>query len=280
MVSFKKFLREQQELLEKLMIFGKKAYPPFGNIVIIQGGSGSGKGFQFNKLFGIEGKIFDVDALKSLVIKSKKFSEIIKQETGHTVTEFDLKNPNDVMRIHELIAKVYNVPNKHQQALFGSILTSHVDRKPNLIFDVTMKDITKLESITRNITDLGYDKKNVHLVWVVNDIVVAKKQNKERSRTVPEDILVDTHEGAAITFKKIIDMGDQIKTYLDGDIYISFNKAAADVELKKSDMGGSYIKNANYFKIKEQGKKQLSSKELPDMIVQKIRAYTPKVSGW
>lgn len=39
MHSFDEFLHEQQ-LLEKLMIFGKSAYPKFGNIVILAGGAG------------------------------------------------------------------------------------------------------------------------------------------------------------------------------------------------------------------------------------------------
>ena len=37
---------EHKSLQEKLITFGKKAYPKFGNVVILAGGAGSGKGFQ------------------------------------------------------------------------------------------------------------------------------------------------------------------------------------------------------------------------------------------
>jgi len=41
MKSFNEF---NEYLLEKLITFGGKAYPKFGNVVILAGGGGSGKG--------------------------------------------------------------------------------------------------------------------------------------------------------------------------------------------------------------------------------------------
>jgi hypothetical protein len=55
-----------QFISEALITFGKSAYPKFGNIVILAGGAGSGKGFQKNNLLGIEGTNIDVDAIKEL----------------------------------------------------------------------------------------------------------------------------------------------------------------------------------------------------------------------
>jgi hypothetical protein len=69
---------------------------------------------------------------------------------------------------------------------------------------VTLKDLPKLEKIAREAAMLGYDKKNIHIVWVVNDIEVAQQQNKARARTVPSEILVNTHRGAANTMGDII----------------------------------------------------------------------------
>ena len=40
------YIEEQYDvLIEKLITFGGKAYPKFGNVVIMAGGAGSGKGF-------------------------------------------------------------------------------------------------------------------------------------------------------------------------------------------------------------------------------------------
>lgn len=38
---------------EALITFGGKNYPNFGQVVIVAGGSGSGKGFVIDNLFGI-----------------------------------------------------------------------------------------------------------------------------------------------------------------------------------------------------------------------------------
>ena len=39
-------------LTEKLITFANKAYPKFGNVIIMAGGAGSGKGFVKDKLVG------------------------------------------------------------------------------------------------------------------------------------------------------------------------------------------------------------------------------------
>lgn len=240
----------------------------------------SGKGFQLDKLLGIEGKVFDVDHLKMLAINSTKFAQKVKDETGEDLKTFDMKVPANVGKIHELLSDVYNIPNKHQQTIFADILTKPKDRLPNLIFDVTLKDMGKLESISRNVANLGYEKQNVHLVWIVNDINVAIEQNAKRARVVPDEILMATHEGAALTMKKIIESGDGIKKYLDGDIYISFNKVGIDTNVEKSGKGGSYVKDANYIKIKQQGKTTLNGDKLEQAVYEKIKQYVPKVNSW
>ena len=115
---------------------------------------------------------------------------------------------------------------RRMKTLYTSILTAPPDRKPNIIFDVTLKDLQKLEKITRQVSAIGYPKENVHIVWVVNDIEVAKAQNKDpkRGRVVPADILVNTHRGASATMNDILNMGKGLRKYMDGDIAFAFNK--------------------------------------------------------
>lgn len=274
MYSFRHFINE------KMMIFGKSSYPKFGNVVILAGGAGSGKGFQKSNLLGIEGKSIDVDALKELAVKSQKFAERVKAETGYDLKSFDMRKPENVSKLHEILSDVYNIVKGNERALFASVLAAAPDRKPNLIFDVTLKSRSKLESITRNVQELGYDKQNIHIVWVVNKIDVAIEQNKNRSRVVPDEILMDTHEGAALTMKNILDMGDGLKKYMDGTIYLSFNAVGVDTTLEKSKSGGKYVKDANYVKVKDQGKPQMSSKEIGDDVYDKIKQYVPKIDGW
>lgn len=285
MQSFNSFLREEQELfetaetlLEKLITFGGRAYPKFGNVVIMAGGAGSGKGFVLSNLVGVEGKTLDVDALKTLASKTPAIRKRVKDEMGVDLQDLsgNLKNPENVSKLHGIIGDYLKLDKRVNQALYRGILTAPADRKPNIIFDTTLKDLNKLQNLSRQMTDLGYDKKNIHVVWVVNDIEVAKQQNLKRARTVPTEILVNTHRGAANTMGDVINMGKRLQRYMDGDIVFAFNKVGVDANLMKSGRGGSYVKDANFFYIKRQGKAPVPVDKLEDEVMRKIKSYVPK----
>ena len=246
MKSFKffteEFLAEEaQMLMEKLITFGGKAYPKFGNVVIMAGGAGSGKGFVQDRLVGLEGKSFDPDELKKLAGKSPLINKRVKDEFGVDLKDLGtkLRVPENVSKLHEIIGDALNLPNRKQAAFFGSVMTAAADRKPNIIFDTTLKDAGKLQKLSRQVTTLGYDKKNIHIVWVVNDIEIAKKQNLERPRVVPTEILINTHRGASNTMGDILKMGETLRKYMDGDLVFAFNKIGVDSELVTSRKGGS-----------------------------------------
>ena len=303
MQSFNSFLKEEmflieevEALLEKLITFGGQAYPKFGNIVVMAGGAGSGKGFILNKLVGMEGKVFDVDQLKTLAAKTPAIQKRVKDELGVDILALsqDLRNPENVGKLHDIIGIYLGTDKMKEKLFYRSVLTAPVDRKPNIIFDMTFKELSKLEKVARDASKLGYDKKNIHIVWVINDIEVAKQQNAERSRVVPSEILINTHRGAANTMGDIINMGNTLKKYMDGDIVFAFNKVNVDSELVKSDRGGkkigmkddpkrtggSYVKDANYFYVKRAGKAPTPVDKLDKEIRMKIKSYVPKNVDW
>lgn len=299
MRSFNSFLKEEmflieevETLLEKLITFGGQAYPKFGNIVVMAGGAGSGKGFILKKLVGVEGKVFDVDQLKTLAAKTPSIQKRVKDELGIDILALsqNLRNPKNVSKLHDIIGDHLGTDKSKERLFYRSVLTAPVDRKPNIIFDMTFKEFSKLEKVARDASKLGYDKKNIHIVWVINDIEVAKQQNVERSRVVPYDILINTHRGASHTMSDIINMGNRLKKYMDGDIVFAFNKVDVDSELVKSDRGGkkigmkddpkrkggSYVKDANYFYVKRAGQAPTPVEKLDKEIRAKIKSYVPK----
>ena len=294
MLKFEDFmdLNESMSLLNEVQIqFNKNRDVKFGNVLILAGGAGSGKGFVLDKLIGMSGKVFDVDALKTLAQKSPKIVDSIKKEFDTDISSLNLKTPEDVFKLHTIIGDELNLPDKQQQTFYTSILTAHPDRKPNIVFDVTLKDMRKLEKITKSVTDLGYDKKKIHLVWIVNDIEIAKQQNQERSRTVPEFILVNTHSGASTTMKEIVGMGEDLRNLIDGDIFFTFNKANIDNEwqsgdkksggvLNRSKIQGGYFTKAAYVQLKQVGKAPLKLNDVSEEIVKKINSYVPDDAKW
>lgn len=289
MKTFNQHLTEELELqesaeilMEKLITFGGKAYPNFGNVVIMAGGAGSGKGFVLSNLVGLEGKVMDVDALKTASAKSPLIRKRVKAETGMDIEAIagDLKNPENVGKLHDIIANVLQLDTRKEKVLMRGILAAAPDRKPNLVFDTTLKDLQKLGNLSRMLTGVGYDKKNIHIVWVVNDIEVAKSQNLKRSRTVPAEILVNTHRGASQTMADIVNMGSTLKRYMDGDIVFAFNKVGVDADLKVSGGGGSFLQDAKYFYAKRQGKPATPVAKLEKDIKSKISSYVPKAVTW
>jgi hypothetical protein len=243
----------------------------------------SGKGFVTSRLLGIEGQTFDVDALKSLVLRAPGIKKKIHDELGIDLANFDrshLKDPDTVSKLHDIVSVGLNLDKKEKSAFFASVLAGDPERKPNIIFDVTLSYLQKFDNLIRNVKELGYDPKNVHIVWVVNDVEVALKQNAVRDRVVKPEILINTHKGASQTMADIVNMGNDLKKYMDGAIVFAFNKVGVDSELVKSGKGGSYLKDANYFFIKKPGAPVISIDKIADDIRNKIREYVPKNLEW
>lgn len=276
MQSFIDFLKED------LITFNKRAYPKFGNIVILAGGAGSGKGFVKKKLLGIEGFSFDVDEMKKMASAAPRINERVKKELGIDMKKLssNLKDPANVSKLHEIIGDYLELDERRLKVFYTSIFAAAPDRKPNIIFDVTLSSLTRLEELTRQVNNLGYEKDNVHIVWVVNDIEVAKSQNETRARKVPVEILVNTHRGASQTLADILNMGKTLDNYMNGDIVFAFNKVKVDTEVSFSGKGGMYLKNTNYFYAKKAGKPPLSTKQLSVSIKSKIAEYVPKSVDW
>lgn len=287
--DFNRLTLVESVLNEVQMQFNKNRDVDFGNAVILAGGAGSGKGFVLNSVIGMQGKVFDVDALKSLAMKAERINKRVMDEYNVSLKDMNLGNADNVYKLHTIIGDELNLPKKQQQAFFASVIAGDQSRKPNIIFDVTLKDMKKFDSITRDLRILGYDKKKIHLVWIINDIDIAVKQNSERERKVPEHILINTHTGVNTTLKEIVNMGESVRQFLDGDIFFTFNKKNVDNEyvmgkekkniFKKKVIPG-YMKKATYIQMKEVGKAPLSLSDVSNELLRKIDDYTPDNTNW
>jgi len=288
MISFKE---QFEQLNEKLITFGGKAYPSSGHVVLLVGGSGVGKGFISDNLLGIEGKVFDVDKLKSLAIRVPKLTAMIYDKFGVKPEDIDMKNPDHVSMLHNFLGKELELPDKTQTAFFSSMITTPADEKPNIIFDVTLRNLSKLTNISYSVSKLGYEKKNIHLVWVMNKLEIAQAQNKTRPRYVDPEIVINTHLGVSMSMHQILTMGSDLKKYMDGEIVLTFNQAGVDnkmiqsilpigpkkgMDSDKLNKGGSYMKEATYIYLKRVGKNQLKPSSIDDIILRKMVDYVPK----
>jgi hypothetical protein len=209
MLTFKEYydMKDYQQLDEKLIMYnqGKR----YGQVVFLAGGAASGKGFaQKNFMESDKFKVFDVDELKKLFIKVRDL-------------KMNLKNPQDVFDLHMMVKKS-GVKDKRLLALSQSLSQAgDTSRLPNLMFDVTLKEVEDIKEMMPMLKALGYDSKNIHVTWVLADYYVAVKANQERPRVVPDDILLQTHVGATKTMSEIIK--GQLPSGVDGGVYVILN---------------------------------------------------------
>lgn len=303
-MNFKNYLKNYKstELNEALITFGKKR-PKFGQVILLAGGAGSGKGFVTDTLIGVQAKVMDVDQVKSQIIHPATFklNQKIQAKYGIDVSKLDLSNPEDVKLLHKINDEL-GISKKLQDQFLNS--QRNKDRLPNIIFDTTMKSEKKLKNIVESVELGGYKNENIHIVWVVNDVNKAIQQNLARPRVVPEDILIQTHQLVSETMASLL-KGDLSK-YIGGDVWVVFNKQFADSTLEfaskrfeksatttwatakgwtrkelgvikaKAHKSGSYVKDVIMFKAKEQGKRQIPYSQIGDLYMKRIKAYIPK----
>ena len=215
----------EEQLDEKLITFSNRA--PYGQIVFMAGGAGSGKGFAIDNFIDAAGfKVRDVDEMKKAVGKldqlgkfsvdkwykkyGKKLSDKPAKGGGLSpkahVEEFvlgkglsisdiskDLKNPNNVASLHYIVDSM-GLKDKWLISMLSG--KNNKETLPNLLFDITAKKVSSITDVIKPLIANGYDSKNIHLIWVLTNFHVAIQANKERDRMVPEDILLQTHEGA------------------------------------------------------------------------------------
>jgi hypothetical protein len=294
-LSFLEYLQmseyETSLLVEKQILYnnGKK----YGQIVFIAGGAGSGKGFAIKHFMqGENFKVLDVDELKKSFQKldalgkftiqdiyskygrnisdsDKKIIDDIVGSSGMyetTLSDFDLRKPNHVYALHMLVKAT-----GAKEKILDLILTgAQSERLPNIIFDVTFKDISEFNRIVPTLLKTGYTENDIHLTWVLTNYQVAIKNNLSRDRVVPEDILLSTHKGAAQTVYTLVKDGTPKE--IGGSVYVILNNRENTIPYinpktnkpYKTKDGEIIVKDFTYLKLKDTGapaKKEIEVKK-------------------
>mgnify|MGYP000102801457 CR=1 FL=1 len=234
-----KITESAEQIDEKLITFSGRA--PYGQAVFMAGGAGSGKGFAIDNFVDAAGfKVRDVDEMKKAIGKldqlgkfsvdkwykqyGKKLSNKPNKNGGLSpkahIEEFmigkglsisdianpkhklgGLKNPNNVASLHYIVDSMGLKDKWVINMLSGK---KNKETLPNLLFDITAKKVASITDVIKPLEEAGYDSKNIHLIWVLSDYYIAVDRNKDRDRVVPDDILLQTHEGAGKTMWTIL----------------------------------------------------------------------------
>jgi len=275
MKAFKEFNESQEYLEEKLLLInnGKK----YGQIVFLAGGAGSGKGFASTNFMEKEKfKVRDVDEWKTAFMKIGALKNKYPEIKG-----LNLKKPADVTKLHAFIEKL-GIKDNTMNALLSGMKNKKI--LPNIMFDITAKNINSIHKLMPDLLRAGYNPANIHMVWVLTDYQLAVTNNRTRPRIVQDDILFQTHTGAANTMFDLIKNKGK-KLAINGEIKVILNNLENTIHWKDDDAGvspenrtsGKYIKSKDgeklgvikdftYITIKQRGKPN----KTPDQIMQQL----------
>ena len=291
-------VNEDEQLDEKLITFSNRA--PYGQVVFMAGGAGSGKGFAIkNFIDSASFKTRDVDEMKKQVGKLEKLGKIsidswYKKFSGNlgpnerehvekwvldkglTISDVasDLKNPNNVASLHYIVDAM-GVKDKWLINMLAG--KSNPETLPNLIFDITAKNIKSIVKVIAPLLARGYKSQNIHLVWVITNYHIAVEQNRTRARVVPDDILLLTHEGAAKTIWSIV--SGALPKGLNGriDVILGGEKNTVKYEDSKGKTLKGAVKGFTTLPVKKQGSAGVLPKKLwLDKLYKWVVDNTPK----
>lgn len=252
---------EHQQLDEKAILFqqGKN----YGQVVFLAGGAASGKGFALENFMQPEKfKVRDVDEWKKALMKldkiaaetDKKYKQKgidTKAKFGVRASDLNLKNEEDVFRLHDMVDQL-GWKEKTLDLILGG--ATNPDRLPNILFDITMKNMGQVKKNLPMLLALGYKPENIHLVWILTNFSVALDRNRTRPRKVPEYIVKQTHTGAATTMMDIVK--GNIPRGMNGRITVVLNNNEETVfYLNKDGEKTNLVKSFTSIDLKREGKR-------------------------
>jgi len=261
-----------QYLEEKLILYGQGK--KYGQIVFLAGGAGSGKGFAISNFMEKEKfKIRDVDEWKKSFMKMADLQDKFPEIKG-----LNLKNPKDVYKIHMFVKKL-GIKDKSLDIMLAD---ANADRLPNIMFDITMKDVSDIADIIPKLEKAGYDSKNIHLTWVLTDYSVAIVNNRNRTRVVPEDIMLLSHEGAATSMYSVIK--GKLPRGLNGGVRVVLNNRENTIpyvdpktkKIVKTRTGNIIVTDFTYLTFKKEGKTIAPEADVKKEVMGWIAANVPK----
>lgn len=193
-------LSEQMLEEDKMVKYDGEISPKFGWCTILMGGAGSGKSFARKRYMAIDSRVIDVDKYKSSDwLKRLNLYDEIKSELEVDDSEMNPTNSDYVKKSH-FATQPYTNALKRQGRTMGKYADK--ERLPNVLFDITGNEFSKISQIIEAVKPLGY---KIAIVFVFASITDAMNRNFTRDRVVDRDNFLRTHQGVLNTIQFIFD---------------------------------------------------------------------------
>ena len=285
-------IMKHQKLNEKLIVYNNRK--PYGQVVFVTGGSGGGKGFAIqNFIDSASYKVMDVDELKKKVLWYARIEKIdldkLYRNKGYILSEkgdvawrklrerypdVDIANMDLRIAHHvEMLHYICEMLEWNSKILAGLINDKKI--LPNIIFDVTGANRSRLVELVQDLKKIGYKSNNMHLTWILTNYKIAYINNKTRDRIVPADILLATHLGAAETMYDLV--FDQSNIGIGGRIDVILNNPNNTIFYvdKNTKQKLGVVKDFVYLPLKKEGGAFFPEKLWKEKLFREIFNNTP-----
>ena len=277
----------EEFLQEKLIMFNRGQR--YGQVVFLAGGAGSGKGFAISNFMEADKfKIRDVDEWKKALIKlddiASKVGRVARQKGidtkkifGVAARNLNLSKASDVFALHKMVRSL-----GWKERTLDLLLGDKTDAStlPNIIFDTTGKDLSDISDMLQKLTSVGYSPNNIHVTWILTNYKLAMKRNTSRERVVPEDIMLQTHRGAAQTMTRLVQ--GNIPRGINGAVNVVLNNQENTIfwtdrqgRTIRTSRGNPVVKDFTYVNVKKEGRPFVKEKAVQNQIWAWIKSNVP-----
>jgi dephospho-CoA kinase len=201
----------QVQIDERVVTFGKKAFPKNGHIVWMAGGPGVGKGFVIGNIVAIDAKILNIDSaieasahLANAIgtAGEEKARKVIGDELADKIASYGIKKVDAnkpwgkkvalALKDPEVVRALFQTLDPKYDKLMANFFNlAHNKNKPNILIDGTGKSLFRKSPPLINLfKSLGYE---TTLVYVHASKDIAWKRNLKRTRQVPEEEFNEIH---------------------------------------------------------------------------------------
>ena len=216
--SFKKFITE--------VFISPNNGSNYGQVIFLVGGAAAGKSTAIAKYIDDSSyKVVNPDDVKSLVSKAAQ-----KGLKGfEDMRDVDINTPAGSKKMHDFIYQNKLASKK------SKLITADPNRSvlPNLLFDRTFSWAGEFSKISRSLLRAGYKARDIHVIFVFTDINIALDANRNRKRTLPDDVIISTAKGAKARFLELL-FGRAKGAPANGDYYIIVNHGKQVIKVKSA----------------------------------------------
>ena len=168
-------------------------------------------------------KTLNPDDVKELISKAaEKELPAFKSMKG-----VDPNTPEGSQELHKFIRKT-KISSKRSRLVTANSGKSVL---PNIIYDRTFSFAGEFKKISQSLIRAGYKAENIHVVFVFTDVNIALERNRTRTRTLPDEVIIQSARGAKERFTELF-FGRTKGAVANGEYHIIINRGSDAIKVK------------------------------------------------